>query len=194
MVNVGRVNGQRSATVIVGEELAPSNLQVGRIGPGKRSTTIGADMWPTTKPKGRPLITRADTWPLDYRHEAARSGQSVTGRMKGTTSPTLLARGGYIARSMPAIHSRRDGSGSQPAARFGHSVTNAGFGRNGEGLSAQPQLSTVQICRLTRFSSSSWRPETGRGSTSPEATFASSDASDSWPSRIAWPSGPLQPA
>ena len=43
---------------------------------------------------------------------------------------------------------------------------------------------------LTRFSSSSWRPETGLGSTSPAATRASSDASDSEPSRIALPERP----
>ncbi len=54
--------------------------------------------------------------------------------------------------------------------------------------------STAQIDWLTRFSRSSWLPDTGCGSTSPEATLRSSDSSDSPPPRIAWPSEPLQPA
>ena len=54
--------------------------------------------------------------------------------------------------------------------------------------------SAAQMRWFTRVSRSSWWPDTGLGSISPDATFASSDASNSWPSRIARPSGPSQPA
>lgn len=50
--------------------------------------------------------------------------------------------------------------------------------------SRRGRQSTDRITWLTRFSSSSWRPETGAGSMSPAATRASSDARSSSPDRI----------
>src|SRR4029079_10226488 len=54
--------------------------------------------------------------------------------------------------------------------------------------------SAVQSTWFTAFSSSSWRPVTGFGSISPDATLPSSEASVPRPSRIAVPSGSLQRA
>jgi hypothetical protein len=51
-----------------------------------------------------------------------------------------------------------------------------------------------QMTRLTRFSSSSWRPDTGAGSSSPDRTLASSDSRLSPPSRMPVPSPLDQPA
>jgi len=51
-----------------------------------------------------------------------------------------------------------------------------------------------QMAWLTMFSSSSWRPETGCGSISPDSTFAARSARVRLPSRMPVPSSSFQPA
>ena len=138
---------------------------------------------------------------LDVVAGDARGGQDGPDRGHGPVPPggRVLLAPERVGRAEAVL------GGADPADRAGL-VDEDGLGRRRRDVDAEgeahPQWPAVdstgapaalQVDSLTTFSSSSWWPDTGWGSIAPDATFSSSDASVSEPSRMALPSAPPQP-